>query len=397
MTAVAAVVAADCAHQVERQLLTPEQGHVLDKRSPFLKAHLRTGYVYVFSTWQWNDSTKRVSGHATLYDVERRDVAEGQFDLPRDSVALFETNVLKPAGSTTAMIVMTGITAAVAGLCALNPKTCFGSCPTFYAPDSAGKPLLQAEGFSASIAPGLEAADVDALYRARAASRDFTITLTNEAFETHVIRYADLLVAPRPPNGRVFSSSDGGFYQATSLTAPSACRGADGDCRAAVAAFDSRERFTPSDSNDLGARETIDLQFDHPPSGELGLVIAARQSLMTTYLIYQALAYMGNDAAHWLATIHPSDADSSAAEAILGRLLGRIEVMVPDSVGGWRVAGMTGESGPIATDTKIIPLHVTAMGPQRVRLRLTKGLWRLDWVSLAAMGARVTPERIRAT
>src|SRR5262249_30651758 len=271
--------------------------------------------------WSWDDASGTVTGIGTLLDTDRHQVgATRQIKVPRDSVALFETNVSHLSNSGVALAVMTGVTAAVAIACAANPKACFGSCPTIYAADSSGKPVLQAEGFSASIAPALEASDLDALYRARPTSRDFSLRLTNEALETHVIRYVDLLAAARPPNGRVFALAAGGFRQATSLPPPSACMATEGDCRAAVAVFDGRERFTPADSNDLGTRETIDLEFKDPPVGPVGLVVTARQSLMTTFLIYQALAYMGTDAARWLASLSRSAADSSRAESIMGHM-----------------------------------------------------------------------------
>jgi hypothetical protein len=391
----AVVALAACARTVTRQLVTPDQASTLDHKSPFLKAHLRSGYVYVLQQWSWSDSSHTVSGFGTLYDTDRHPVGTPTgITLPRDSVALFETNVSHVSGSAVALTVMAGVTAAVAIGCAFNPKACFGSCPTFYAPDSSGRSVLQAEGFSASIAPALEASDLDALYRARATSRDFSLRLTNEALETHVIRYADLLVAPRPPNGRVFATPSGEFRSATSLTAPSSCKAPEGDCTAALAAFDERERFTPADSNDLGARETIDLEFARPPAGPLGIVVTARQSLMTTFLIYQALAYMGNDAGRWLASLPKSPIDTTRAESIMAHMLGRIEVLVPNDSGGWRVVGQTGETGPIAADTKIIPLPPTAAGATRVRLRLTKGLWRIDWVALASLGDAVKPIRL---
>jgi hypothetical protein len=384
-----------CARVVTRRLVAPEHAATLDHKSPYLKAHLRTGYVYVLREWAWSDSSRTVSGLGTLYDPDRRAVgAESTVTLPRDSVALFETNVSHLSGGAVALTVMAGVTAAIAIGCAFNPKACFGSCPTFYAPDSSGRSVLQAEGFSASIAPALEAADLDALYRARATSREFSLRLTNEALETHVIRYADLLVAPRPPNGRVFATPSGEFRSATSLTPPSLCSAPEGDCRAALVAFDERERFTAADSNNLGAQETIDLEFAHPPAGPLGLVVTARQSLMTTFLIYQALAYMGRDAGHWLASLPKSPVDTARAESIMAHMLGRIDVLVPDDSGQWRVVGQTGETGPIAPDTKLVPIPPSAAGATHIRLRLTKGLWRIDWVALASVGETVTPIRL---
>ena len=50
------------------------------------------------------------------------------------------------------------------------------------------------------------------------------------------------------------------------------------------------------------------------------------------------------------------------------------------------------ETGPIARNLQFVPLPGThRSGPLRVRLRLAKGLWRLDYAALAAVRGRVQP------
>lgn len=384
-------LAVACMHRVERTTVAPAYTATLDGHSPYLKAHLKSGYVYLLSGWRADSGGRVISGSGQLFDVNRNPVASGAFRFPTDSVALFETNVLKTSGATTALTVMAGVTAVIAGICAANPKTCFGSCPTFYAPDSLGHPLLQAEGFSASIAPALEATDVDMLYASRATGRDFTIRVTNEALETHVIRRANLLAVPRPPGGRTLVTQEGTFVQATEFTAPSRCVAAEGDCRMALARFDRVERWSLTDSVDLGARETIDLSFDSVPGGRLGLIVASRQTLLTTYLLYQALAYLGDDAGTFLASLETGGPMVRQRMRGLNDVLGKIEVLVP-SGDDWVSVGTTGETGPIAVDTKVVPLPASAGG--RIRLRLTRGLWRIDYVALVALGDSVAPLRI---
>jgi hypothetical protein len=385
--------------RLRRTVTPPSQASTLDRKSPYLKAHLRSGYVYVLDSWQVDTSGVLVTGRGSLLTPNRSIESEGEFRLPVDSVALFETNLLERGGALSALSVMTGITAGVTAACLASPKTCFGSCPTFYAADSAGS-LLQAEGFSASIAPALEAVDIDALYRARVTGRDFQLHLTNEALETHVIRYADVLAVPRPHGVRVFHTPDGRFRPAIGLRPPSDCADTGGDCLEAVAAFDRRERTSLSDSLDLATRETIDLKFDSNVSGELGLVIAYRQSLMSTYLLYQTLAYLGTHASSALAALATGGEGARERVQGMGQLLGRIEVLVPDSAGGWVHAGSAGETGPLAPDTKVVPVPRTDEGPIRIRLQLTRGLWRIDYLALAHLGAplqpvRVAPARVR--
>ena len=391
------VVALACAHRLERSLVTPRNAATLDAKSPYLKAHLRSGYVYVLADWHADSGGALIRGRGVLLDPNRAVVDSGQFRFPADSVALFETNVVRSAGANTAIAVMAGVTATIGAICLLSDsKTCFGSCPTIYAPDSTGE-SLQAEAFSASIAPALEATDLDMLYRARPRSRNVVLRVTNEALETHVIRFAGVIAVPRPAGGRVFVTPDGVFYPATSVTAPTRCSGAEGDCLAAVQRFDHVERTSFADSTDLAARETVDLEFDQLPEGQLGLVVASRQSLMTTFLIYQSLAYLGTQATTWLASLETGGPAARGFAGELGRVLGKIEVLVPDSSGadGWRVVGTVGEIGPIAVDTKMVPLPPTSGKPLRVRLRLTKGLWRLEYLAIAKLGDPVEPLRFQ--
>jgi hypothetical protein len=76
------------------------------------------------------------------------------------------------------------------------------------------------------------------------------------------------------------------------------------------------------------------------------------------------------------------------------RTLGGIDVLVPDGHGGWLHAGEAFETGPIATDTHLVRLPPLPPDETRVRLRLTKGNWRLDWIALADLGARLEPTRL---
>jgi hypothetical protein len=392
--ALCVVILACAPTRVRRTVVPPTQASTLDQKSPYLKAHLRTGYVYVLDSWHVDSSGTLVTGRGSLLTPNRSVESQGEFRLPVDSVALFETNLLQRGGAVTALAVMTGVTAAVTAACIADPKTCFGSCPTFYVADSSGQ-FLHAEGFSASIAPALEAVDVDALYRARVTGRDFRLHLRNEALETHVIRYADLLAVPRPPEGRVFITPEGQFRPGTALRRPVRCIDAGGgDCLEAVASFDGRERTSLADSLDLATRETLDLEFDSGISVDLGLVITFRQSLMSTFLLYQTLAYLGTYAPPALAALATGGPAARERVAGIGRLLGRIEVLVPDPAGEWVLAGSTGETGPLAADTKVVPLPRSDGRPIRIRLQLTRGLWRIDYLALAHLGEPLQPVRV---
>src|SRR6185503_7622564 len=113
----------------------------------------------------------------------------------------------------------------------------------------------------------------DALYRVPASGRELIITMKNEALETHVVRRVRLLAALRPDGGRVLATLDGDFREATDLRSVETCHADEGDCVAKVRAFDSDERFSPADGEDLASREMIELQLP-AIDGPRGLVIA---------------------------------------------------------------------------------------------------------------------------
>ena len=107
-------------------------------------------------------------------------------------------------------------------------------------------------------------------HRTRCARRgvELVVTMKNEALETHVVRFVRLLAAKRPVNGRVMATVAGEFREVTDLHEVEACRADEGDCLVKVRAFDSDERFSSTDEEDLARREVIELRLspaDGPP------------------------------------------------------------------------------------------------------------------------------------
>jgi hypothetical protein len=349
--------------------------------------------VVVLSRWTVDTTARAVAGEGERLDVNRRAVGAGAQRIPLDSVALFETNVVRTHGSVGALGVITGASLAVTAYCLSNTKACFGSCPTFYVSDGR-RDVLQAEAFSASVAPVLEATDVDALYHARPAGRTFEVRMTNEALETHVVRFVRLITVPRPASGRVFVTGHRAFWQARDIAAPAACAAAEGDCLAAVRDVDGAERFSTTDSSDLARREVIDLEFASIPSDSGGLVIASRQTLLSTYVLYQALAYMGRSAGAWLAQLQRGDERAREQATGAARILGPIEVQARGPSGEWVTVGETQETGPLATDVRVVPLPRLPSGTRHLRLRLTRGHWRIDQIAIARLTDRVQPLRL---
>jgi len=363
-----------------------------------LKVHLASGDLVVLKRWALTQNDQALQGQGQRYDTARMRQSTGPMSIPLSQVALIETNdshmasVLAQAGLST----LTTFWGAASIVCAIDPKSCFGSCPTFYTEEAPERPL--AEGFSSSIARALEARDLDALGDVAPRNGRLTLVMKNEALETHAVRRVRLRTVERPRGTRVYATPEGGFRPLAEPMAASTCRGPEGDCGIALSRPDGAERTSVADTVDLATREEVELSFPRRPP-KAGLVIRARQSLLTTFLFYQTLGYLGRDAGAYLAALERGGAEQASRAMGMARLLGGIEVLFEGEDGAWRRVGVFDEAGPIASDTQVLPLPLAGeerSGPLRVRLRMAKGHYRIDWIALGAIGPELPARLVEA-
>ncbi len=368
----------------------------MDGRSQPLKVHLASGELLVLRDWEVTPDGLRLRGLGERFDARREPRGRSErVELTLGDVALLETTSSRSETSVSLGVFGTVafITSTITLYCTASPKSCFGSCPTFYVegPGGAEPDRPQAEGFSESIARVLEARDVDALRVTRPAGAEVAVTMRNEALETHAVRRVELLAAPMPGGGRVFADGAGRLYPATAIAAPLACRAAEGDCLEAVRASGGAGRASTSDADDLAARETIELELPSAAPGPSGLVIGARQTLLSTYLFYQTMAFTGRRAGEFLASVERGGPAAGRRALGMAQVLGGIDVAVAEGDGPWRAIGSFDEAGPIAGDARVLPFEAEGRGRLRARLTLARGHWRLDHVALARLGAPVAP------
>lgn len=337
--------------------------------------------------------TDSITGWGQKVDINRKLLDTGMYVVDMNQIALIEMDELHPNLNVVALTTSTIVTVALTLFCIANPKACFGSCPTFYAWDGE-KMKLMAEGFSSSILPSLEENDIDALYNARPPSDILEIDLTNEAMETHIIRKADVLALLKMDNCRVVADNDGRFWNVGSFKAPDFAIDSKVSSLELLNSFDGKERFTETDSLNLAHKDTFELHFNTLPSDQAGLVIAARQSLVTTFLFYQTLAFMGTKAVSTLAMI---DAGSMELQKTLfnsNNIMGGIDVEVFSS-GKWIKVETIDEKGPIATDLKLVRLPDGLTSPVKTRFILSKGYIRIDHIAMVDVRNEATPLRIK--
>jgi hypothetical protein len=391
--------------KILREFHDPAQLHISSSNTKSMKVHMKDGTLYMLEKPFMNASSDTISGYGSFYN-QYREIAltnispEGLrippgFQIALSDVALFETNDITGLNGKVLALTVVGIpTAIISVYCIINPKACFGSCPTFYCWNGEDT-VLMAEGFSSSILKSLEKEDIDMLYHAKASGNVVNLKLTNEALETHVIRYADLLVFHRKENERVFADGQGSFTRVSDIRSPSSCVASEGDCLEAVKQMDQKERYSETGARNLAEKEFIDVNFDSVPDGEIGLIIGNRQTFLTTFLFYQTLAYLGNTAGYFAASIENGNKSLKKDVNRIREILGGIDVSIQDQGGKWVRTGKIDEEGPIASDVHLLRLPVTGRTNLKIRLELTKGLWRIDYLALAKLGQSVEPVRIK--
>lgn len=352
-----------------------------------MTAHMHSGEMYVLNSWAVPDPGDDLLGTGHHYDVERTLVGSGNFTVPREGIALLESSRPEVVGRLgwSGLVAYTTLWGIQTARCVADPKSCFGSCPTFYG-DDPDRPL--AEGFSASFARALEERDVDAL-GLRKPPGPVSLTMRNEAWETHAVRHARLQAVDPRGYGEVLRDPDGGFHGARHVERPVSCRASGVDCLAQVTELDDVEYRPLTDGEDLAAREEVVLDFG-PARGRAGVVLSARASLVTTYVFYQSLAWAGRDAGRLLAALERGDPGARERVLAPARALGGIEVSVREAGGEWRPMGVFDEAGPIAADRTLL-FDTLDDGPVQVKLRMARGSWRIDQVGLAGPGEPLEP------
>ncbi|HPT15168.1 MAG TPA: hypothetical protein PK796_10290 [Bacteroidales bacterium] len=369
---------------------------------PYLKAHMKNGCVYILKdTWQVDSSEKKVSGTGSFYDFSRQLVSEGEFTIPADSVAIFETNtkLLNPEkGYIAALSILAGVEVILGVICVTVPKACWGSCPTFYLDERSNLHYADAEVFTNAISPSMEYTDVDALGSHLIPDHSFSVTMKNEALETHCVSDVKLLACQIGNDERVYQSTTGSFFLCGEDRGLLTASGTEGDITSLLMNDDKVERFSLSDENNLNSRESIYLTFDNVQDlNNTGLVLHYRQTLMNTYLFYNALGYMGDMAGDVFAMMETREDIRNNFDAI-SRTLGKIDIYAwnADS-SNWKYEGSFSETGPIAINRQLIPLKFLHQSNNelRIKLVLNKGLWRLDYAALTGIKEEIDPIELR--
>ena len=316
-----------------------------------------------------------------------------------DSVAAMESFADETQVGTTVLVsaLATGAAVVVAAGAAV---AIFGSCPTVYS-DSAGQHVLEAEGFSYSIAPLFERRDVDRLRAVAPADGRLRLEVRNEALETHYLNHFELLEVRHAPGEYVAPDGDGRALVLRGLRP--AARAVDRAGRDVAAALRDADGTLFATAPTTLAAATVDDLEDHldvtvpavAGADSVAVVLRLRNSLLNTVLLYdEILGASGARSLDWMARDLSRITDAVELGRWYAARMG-LRVAVGDGA-AWRPVARVGDAGPIAFHDVVVlvPAVRDAAGDVRVRLSFTADNWRIDRLAVAAGFRRATPRAI---
>ncbi len=316
------------------------------------------------------DTVIVVSGNLyTLLNPEGQKIDSTVY--PKNDVLFMEVRSTKLPPSvglayalTTVMVVTDlSITAA----CIMDPKACWGSCPTFYNSDG----YLVAEGFSFSLFKTFETWDLDRI-DARAEDGTVPLTMRNEALETHLVHDVVLVAVPKGDGEIFFDRNSGKFIRADRLQPPIACENCSLEL---VSQADDEVYVSPADSIDLARRDTITLIFPNPGGERIAIDIRARNSLLGTHILYGLIGLTGPK--YWT-FVHMMDEPLLSKPFVINGFskwekFWHLRVLVNGTV-----AGKIRYEGPIAFEHFTLTLDNPGTDSIVVQLEEVKGDWEFD-------------------
>jgi hypothetical protein len=269
-----------------------------------------------------------------------------------------------------------------------------GSCPLVASFDGSGW-VLDSETFGGAIFPAAQRTDWDNLDHLAETDGAYRLRVSNGLPETQHVDELRLLVVDHSKGSRVVADFHGGLHRLDGPRPPLDARDLDGnDATALVAAADDRPWLSnpfgrdPDDPRHL--RDGLVLEF--PGAAGLAradLLVRVRNTPFGDWLQKRLVELPGTALDRWYEELDRSaEARGRLQKAMIREGMIRVEVLARD---GWRDSGFVWEVGPLVWKDVVVPLDLSGVDGERVRVRLsaTAGLWLVDQAALEPGSVRV--------
>lgn len=262
------------------------------------------------------------------------------------------------------------------------------SCPFVYSWDGT-QYVFDGEPYGGAITRGLERDDYSHLEHLRADSkRNYRLMVTNEVNETQYTNSMELMVIDHRPGARIEMDEWGRPHDVTTALAPASARDQDGkDLVAWLSAVDGKIwEPLPSINPVSGVRQEIVLSYPKPRGAKRASLVAhAGTGMWGSHMIRELLQLRGGEVSSWYNVI---DTDRGALDALrawnVAQELYVLKLDV-DEGGAWNTRGLLPGGGPFLTETRVVPLDISAVTGDSLRLRIRppSGFWAMNSFEIA--------------
>jgi hypothetical protein len=266
------------------------------------------------------------------------------------------------------------------------------SCPFVYSWDGT-RYVFDAEPYGGAISRGLERNDYARLENLKPEGGLYKLLITNEVNETQLTNMMELWVVDHAPGGRVMPDLRGGLHVVGRPIPPASAVDQQGrDLRLWLETTDRTiwESIAAADA-DGAMRDEIVLTFPRPREMKSArLITNVATGIWGSHMIRAMLELRGREVGAWYARV---DGGTHSRDSLLAWDLReelyhlRIEVQEPD---GWQTRGVLPGGGPFIAEDRVIPLDLSGVDGDSVRLRIRppRGFWALNSFALDYGDAR---------
>jgi len=302
-------------------------------------------------------------------------VKKVQYDIPMDQVQrLWVDKEDISTGRTIGLVagIVVGTVVVVAAVIAATKH----SCPFVYSWDGE-RYVFDAEPYGGAIAKGLEKDDYEELGQLREEDGKYKLRMTNEVNETQMTNLTELWVVDHPAGTRVVPDVQGGLHTV------SAAQDAEGrDLRPWLRSTDRLIWEPPSAPDANGSLQgDITMTFPKPRDAkQVKLIANAATGLWGSYMIKQMMALRGREVGRFYTAVdHSESARKKLAAWELREELYQLKVYVEEPT-GWVVRGVLQGTGPFISKDRILPLDVSHVQGDQLRIRIhpPAGFWALN-------------------
>lgn len=284
--------------------------------------------------------------------------------------------------------VAVGTLAIIVGVAAATKQ----SCPFVYSWDGT-RYVFDAEPYGGAITRGLEKDDFSQLERLREQDGLYRLKITNEVDETQFTNLTELWVVDHPAGTRMAADVRGKLHTLAAPQAPLSARDAAGHDLLPWLRATDRLIWEPPAVPDANGNLQSDIVMTFPkPAGaaQVKLVANAATGLWGSYMIKKMVELRGRDVGAWYALMDESQAARDALFAWEVREEPFALKIYVEEPTGWEVRGILPGTGPFISKDRIVPLDVSHVEGNQLRIRIhpPAGFWALN-----SFGADYTPDQ----